>query len=1552
MGSASSKFRKHLQNGDEYAAMQLYNSSPELRKSLDPNMSYGDAYHQNTPLHYVSQHAMKSLLRIFMLELSGNPNKKNIHNQTALHCVCSCPTGKLHGPSRARRADCLTLIIHWRGPQLENGELERVKPDMVDDKCSTAMHYGAKNGLRRCVELLVAAGASVFIENKNKETPCDCAEKAGYSELAVYLESKMVFSNDSSCDVNEADITVIDTQEPYSGLRSQDLQEAKDQLLVETSDMLRVPLFTAEALLRNYEWSRETLLEAWMENPIACCEKCGVQPPGGLVVEAQKRQEQQHGAVAKVTTQDDHEQQMSPIRESSSQSDKPECSWSGMGIVNQDAKIREAEEEEEHPLNTPTRKTAIRHDTVCDICALPFPVFEQPVPVACDHHFCRGCWESYLKIKIQDGNVHSILCPAFQCQKLVPVEVIERLVPRDVALKYLQFDIQAFVESNPTIKWCPHPGCGRAVRLPENDGSGSPATVQPGVKPPPTSHAVDCGVGHFFCWECLGEAHEPCSCQDWVDWFQKISDVKPESLGGTTEETEQAANCLWLVTNSKSCPNCKSPIQKNEGCNHMKCSKCKHDFCWVCLETWKKHSSATGGYFRCNRYEAIKKADEKTDCLKSEVEEQSRRLQELNRFMHYYTRFKNHEQSHQLEEPLLNSAKRKMCILASAIQDEAGSSQVDTKFIEDAIQELLKARRVLRASYVYGYYLEDHGYNKTIFEFMQTELEEVMESLSQMIARPYLRTPRYKIVQTAQLVKRKRHEFVLSVSKGLIPPETPPALRRFRRRHFPNLLDMDLDDKDFRKAITASLKDIDPNDPWVKDSSGRHTNLAALYDWPDYDSDENDVTIAQNASVFGVCARQGCTRPRAQNPRTGAVHDHCSLRCSRTDKLGKPDEETASPPAFVTDYHMELMLALEMSRLQLMQDMGSSTQLHVSGGPSHSNLQAEGTPLNNAPSQQQQTTVKANSVGTSSDMLSSSPLDPRSLREVLNVSRLVPPENADDDPNLRIAIELSLQDSNSPIHLSSLPAATTAAASANTDAADQNEEPSLPPEGAQNNDAAAAPDTLPTLAFSDTDGRACDTWVEGAAGGGDGDELPDTLVLPQVKLESLFLKDLEDKQLDYSNNLRTKSPKEDLKTAKQLFKFDSSLDETSESILRNINRKIITDVSKVAEVDAEVEAEERNMAANFDIAKFPRTQTAPCSLERSAEGDAVAAGNAATVIAAATRRSGYAATKGIAISHNNLSEDGEESLVGAVGGCERRTVSEGMEETAAHGRYVPRRQTSYDSPLSCSPELAGFNATTPHNIVHGLTGFDARPLGSGAAWAESGDKARAAAFVRGGPSSSASMGCVHHVGSPLGFRPLVATSSSSGNLAGVPAAGDVAFPDEIPVTEKFRAIQAMPKIEKKSRAESPLGAMFRRSSSRRRGKNPDAFLSGKSQSPVPADFNNRTSSSSAGGAGGSGSGNTTPADCKHPVIWMKRENKERERSQIDKRQLERSHSEEGTASCRITSPPSSGKGYLLRTYSQRSKKDRKFGRVSRDQDKKSDKEDKRKKKLKKLALAS
>ena len=43
----------------------------------------------------------------------------------------------------------------------------------------------------------------------------------------------------------------------------------------------------------------------------------------------------------------------------------------------------------------------------------------------------------------------------------------------------------------------------------------------------------------------------------------------------------------------------------------------------------------------------------------------------------------------------------------------------DTTFIEDAVLELLKTRRILKCSYPYGFFLEPKSTKKEIFELMQ-----------------------------------------------------------------------------------------------------------------------------------------------------------------------------------------------------------------------------------------------------------------------------------------------------------------------------------------------------------------------------------------------------------------------------------------------------------------------------------------------------------------------------------------------------------------------------------------------------------------------------------------------------------------------------------------------------------------------------------------------------------------------------------------------------------------------------------------------------------------
>lgn len=202
---------------------------------------------------------MKHLLRTFLNDLGGNPNKRNAANETVLHCACNLNQTKSFS-AQERRAACVQIVLFWKGAPISgnngsNGN-NREKADLAatDLDGNTPLHCAATAGLKRCVELLLTHSAPLFNENNDKLTPCDLAMKGAHHDIARLLESRMVFTESTGGGAGEDSINEdenLNEQEIYSGLRSQDLQEAKDQLLVDTSDMLKIPLFTAEALLRD-----------------------------------------------------------------------------------------------------------------------------------------------------------------------------------------------------------------------------------------------------------------------------------------------------------------------------------------------------------------------------------------------------------------------------------------------------------------------------------------------------------------------------------------------------------------------------------------------------------------------------------------------------------------------------------------------------------------------------------------------------------------------------------------------------------------------------------------------------------------------------------------------------------------------------------------------------------------------------------------------------------------------------------------------------------------------------------------------------------------------------------------------------------------------------------------------------------------------------------------------------------------------------------------------------------------------------------------------------
>ena len=66
----------------------------------------------------------------------------------------------------------------------------------------------------------------------------------------------------------------------------------------------------------------------------------------------------------------------------------------------------------------------------------------------------------------------------------------------------------------------------------------------------------------------------------------------------------------------------------------------------------------------------------------------------------------------------------------------AGAVTLDMSFIEEAVRELLQSRRVLKASYGFGYYVKGNT-AKTIFESLQVRMN-YRESISTLLC--HLRT--------------------------------------------------------------------------------------------------------------------------------------------------------------------------------------------------------------------------------------------------------------------------------------------------------------------------------------------------------------------------------------------------------------------------------------------------------------------------------------------------------------------------------------------------------------------------------------------------------------------------------------------------------------------------------------------------------------------------------------------------------------------------------------------------------------------------------------------
>mmetsp|Transcript_3472 Transcript_3472/g.4718 ORF Transcript_3472/g.4718 Transcript_3472/m.4718 type:complete len:606 (+) Transcript_3472:667-2484(+) len=400
--------------------------------------------------------------------------------------------------------------------------------------------------------------------------------------------------------------------------------------------------------------------------------------------------------------------------------------------------------------------------STCQIC------FEDDIDVKdmysmpCGHSFCRDCWVEYIEHMILSGPSDAIhtKCPQAGCQEIVTEDEMRDVLcggscskNHSLIDKFRGYQLRCFVEQNGHTRWCPAAGCDKVAYTKTMCSSGDFSS----------GPVATCTCTHKFCLKCGEEPHAPAYCSVLTKWKDKC------------RNESETAN--WILANTKACPRCSSRIEKNQGCNHMTCQSCKYEFCWICMGDWNDHGTNTGGFYKCNRFNASND---------SNITDADRAKRELDRYLHYYKRYHAHAEAQKFATKQLADTEAKMVLLQEA--SDTNTTWIDVQFLKTATEQLVECRRVLKYTYVYAYFMhapsdsnistigtkasiigsqEVTKMQMECFENHQEMLERFTENLSELSEKPMAEMNRKDVINQTRVVDRFMKNVLKYVEDGM-----------------------------------------------------------------------------------------------------------------------------------------------------------------------------------------------------------------------------------------------------------------------------------------------------------------------------------------------------------------------------------------------------------------------------------------------------------------------------------------------------------------------------------------------------------------------------------------------------------------------------------------------------------------------------------------------------------------------------------------------------------------------------------------------------------------
>lgn len=163
--------------------------------------------------------------------------------------------------------------------------------------------------------------------------------------------------------------------------------------------------------------------------------------------------------------------------------------------------------------------------------------------LSCGHKYCTTDLMEMITIALREKNSSTLLCPNPQCRRPLNKEDVSYITTYDnnKITSFTKIVEKERISRDPNGTNCPTRDCPYMF-----------------INNPQRPFRVKCPECHTdYCSNCFAN--------------------HPTSTNCTRADQE------WLAANTKPCPNCHAPIEKDGGCDHMTCGRCRYEFWWTCL---------------------------------------------------------------------------------------------------------------------------------------------------------------------------------------------------------------------------------------------------------------------------------------------------------------------------------------------------------------------------------------------------------------------------------------------------------------------------------------------------------------------------------------------------------------------------------------------------------------------------------------------------------------------------------------------------------------------------------------------------------------------------------------------------------------------------------------------------------------------------------------------------------------------------------------------------------------------------------------------------------